>query len=250
MYDDIETGASHDYLKELVQLLKKPACLIGGWAVYYSVNERFEKRQGRPYLGSRDIDIGFDSAASLKQAGEILEKRGFRFLRFRYYKSIDRETGRELTADEERRLPMFQMVKIWVDPFVPRSDAKVEKELGFHPLDEPLLEHVFSGKARRIFSGRLMIPAPEVLLATKLKALPGRDRQDKVIKDLCDITALCLFAPGRMEELIGKAKRLADRARLSKLRTALSDGSVKASADILGLDEAVIQDLMDQIAGE
>ena len=249
MYDDIETGASHSFLKELASLLKRPVCLIGGWAVYYNVNKRFEKQRGRPYLGSRDIDLGFDSAASFKQAGSALEKRGFSFLRFRYYKSIDRETGRDLTADEEKGLPMFQMVRVWVDPFVPRSDAGVEKVLGFHPLDEPLLEQVFSspGNHTELFDGRLWLPAPRILLATKLNCLPGRDKHDKRIKDLCDITALCLFTSGDMDSLIGEAKGLARKTKLSRLRDAITDEDVQASAGILGFDAAVVRGVVERI---
>jgi hypothetical protein len=33
--------------------------LLGGWAVYYIVNENFQKATGRTYIGSRDIDLGF-----------------------------------------------------------------------------------------------------------------------------------------------------------------------------------------------
>jgi hypothetical protein len=34
-------------------------CLIGGWAIYETVNKNFTADRGRPYIGSKDIDIGF-----------------------------------------------------------------------------------------------------------------------------------------------------------------------------------------------
>jgi len=39
--------------------LKTQTCLLGGWAVYYLVNENFQKTTARSYIGSRDIDLVF-----------------------------------------------------------------------------------------------------------------------------------------------------------------------------------------------
>lgn len=251
MYDDIETKASYRHLQEIVSKLEKPACIIGGWAVFFTVNEIFEKETGRTYLGSRDIDVGFETAQAFKETGELLEKMGFRFLKFRYFKSIHKETGKELSPEEEKKLLIYEISKMWVDPFVPVSDEGIVKELGFSPLDEPLLKHVFSSKENRteLFDGKLLLPVPWILLGTKLNCLPGRDKRDKVIKDICDITALCLFAPGEMDEHISKAKEVADKSKLGKLKVAFSDERIKASAEVLGLDEAVVRGVAEKIVG-
>jgi hypothetical protein len=60
MYKEFETRTSYKYLKEVINNLKEPICILGGWAVFFHVNNKFEKEQGRPYLGSRDIDLGFN----------------------------------------------------------------------------------------------------------------------------------------------------------------------------------------------
>ncbi len=59
LYSKFETETSYQYLKRIIEVLNEPVCLLGGWAVYLTVNTRFRESQGRNYLGSRDIDIGF-----------------------------------------------------------------------------------------------------------------------------------------------------------------------------------------------
>lgn len=59
MYQDYETQISQDHLTAVFSQMKEPVCLLGGWAVYLTVNKRFNEANGRNYLGSRDIDLGF-----------------------------------------------------------------------------------------------------------------------------------------------------------------------------------------------
>ena len=59
MYREFETKTSYKYLKEVIGSLNEPICMLGGWAVFFHVNKKFEEAQGRPYIGSRDIDLGF-----------------------------------------------------------------------------------------------------------------------------------------------------------------------------------------------
>jgi len=84
MYPEFETRTSYKYLQKVISALEEPICIIGGWAVFFHVNKSFQKAQGRPYLGSRDIDLGFhlDNNATIEQMKnsslaksiEILEK--------------------------------------------------------------------------------------------------------------------------------------------------------------------------------
>ena len=59
MYQEFETRTSYNYLQKVISVLQEPVCILGGWAVFLQVNKNFQKAQGRPYLGSRDIDLGF-----------------------------------------------------------------------------------------------------------------------------------------------------------------------------------------------
>ena len=94
MYKEMETRTSYKYLQEVIKSLQEPICILGGWAIFFHVNNQFQKRQGKPYLGSRDIDLGFHAQekglenSSLVQTTTILqEKLGFKPLSFRLSKS-------------------------------------------------------------------------------------------------------------------------------------------------------------------
>ena len=41
MYRDEETKISYKYLQEVIEQLDEPICLMGGWAVYFIVNDLF-----------------------------------------------------------------------------------------------------------------------------------------------------------------------------------------------------------------
>ena len=74
-YQPSETKTSQKQLQNIFKQLNAPLCLLGGWAVYYVVNESFEKATGRTYIGSRDIDLGFHINKDWNQ--EQLEKSEF-----------------------------------------------------------------------------------------------------------------------------------------------------------------------------
>ena len=60
MYTEFETKTSYKYLKEVIGNLNELICIMGGWAVFFHTNTRFREEKGRLYLGSRDIDLGFE----------------------------------------------------------------------------------------------------------------------------------------------------------------------------------------------
>ena len=59
LYSNFETETSYSYLQKIIKTIDEPICILGGWAVYFTVNKTFQKDQGRNYLGSRDIDLGY-----------------------------------------------------------------------------------------------------------------------------------------------------------------------------------------------
>jgi len=115
MYSKNETDISYNYLKEIISKLKEPIVIIGGWAVYLSVNKKYKQEQGVNYIGSRDIDLGFNTMDSLLETANILEKNGFSLIGFRYVKDIDYETGRELTKEEAKKSPQYNIFSMYVD---------------------------------------------------------------------------------------------------------------------------------------
>jgi hypothetical protein len=203
LYEPNEIKTSERQLQKIFTQLPSPTCLLGGWAVYHIVNRSFEKANGRKYVGSRDIDIGFhlDEASTQEQLAKstfaiaigIIENMGFRSISFRLVKDFNLDTGMELTPEESTRLPLYQIFQLYVDPIVDHINPKIKALLGFVPIDEPLLSLVIQEKMHTrtiLFEKTVLLPKPHVLLAMKLNSALKRDRENKRIKDLVDIYAL------------------------------------------------------------
>jgi len=203
LYEPNETKTSQKQLKQIFKSLKDPAGLLGGWAVYHIVNKNFEKANGRPYIGSRDIDVGFHidkdwTEKRLRESGFVsaisaIEKIGFRSVSFRLAKDFDIDTGKELTPEEAAKRPLYQIFQLFIDPIVDYIHPQIKDILGFVPIDEPLLSLLFQHRmctVTDLFGRRVMLPKPELLLAMKLNSALRRDKENKRIKDVADIYAL------------------------------------------------------------
>lgn len=238
MYKEFETRTSYKYLKEVINNLKEPICIVGGWAVFFHVNERFREAQGRPYLGSRDIDLGFNIGTNLKQSAlaqtiEILTRKlKFKPLGFRLMKEINTETEEEI--GERERVPAHFIFPMYVDLIVDSIPADFRKIFGFNPIDEPLLKFVFEKKDyvfMREFEKKLLLPKPELLLAMKINSLPERDKEHKQIKDICDIFALAWYTDLNLEKI--NISKYLKRSTLKKCSKILNkEDYLKASAQI------------------
>ncbi len=207
MYKEFETRTSYKYLKEIIGNLKEPICMLGGWAVFFHVNKKFQEAQGRPYLGSRDIDLGFhikENSSDEELKGSTLNQTiitlknslGFKQLSLRLFKEINTETEEEIKGGE--LVPAHFIFPMYVDLIVDSIPDNFKKIFNFNPIDEPLLKHVFensnSTKAKE-FGKNLLLPTPELLLAMKISSLPNRDKEHKKVKDICDMFALLWYSP-------------------------------------------------------
>ena len=224
LYSDFETETSYVYLHKIIDILNEPICILGGWAVYFTVNVAFRKDQGRNYLGSRDIDLGFHlnknltkhqlKSSTIGNALPLLEKQGFKPLGFRYYKDIHIETGKELTSEQSAKTPTHDIFQIYIDPIVNELHPLFREVFGFDPVDEPLLSYIFQDKNYRTelieFNKHLWLPTPEILLATKLKSICNRTKDEKLIKDICDIYVLSWYSPRKFHQLKNDVQRLID----------------------------------------
>src|SRR3990167_9946262 len=152
MYLEFETKTSYKYLQEVIKALQEPICIMGGWAVFFHVNKNFQKAQGRPYLGSRDIDLGFhlDKNATVEQMKKsalsksldvLQNKLKFKSVSFRLLKEIHTETEEEI--GEGKVIPAHFIFPMYVDVLVDDVPAKFGDVFHFHPADEPLLRFVF-----------------------------------------------------------------------------------------------------------
>lgn len=236
MYKEFETRTSYEYLQKVIAALEEPVCMLGGWAVFFHVNKNFQLAQGRPYLGSRDIDVGFHlgknatveemKRSSLAKSIAILQNNlGFEPLAFRFFKDLHTETGKEAASSES--IPAHLRFPMYVDVIVDNIPEQFKDVFGFQPIDEPLLRYSFSEeKCRTVlkeFNRKLLLPTPDVLLGTKAHSLAGRDKQHKRVKDLCDIFALLWYGGSTPQEIAAKATRFIQlpqfRQTLAKLQS-------------------------------
>jgi len=250
MYKEFETKTSYNYLREVIKSLNEPVCILGGWAVFFHVNEKYENALGRPYLGSRDIDLGFNNGMGLKQTIKILkEKLKFKPLSFRLVKEIHTETEEEIKDGEI--VPAHFIFPMYVDLIVDDISEDFKKEYGFNPIDEPLLRNVFEENEHNImkeFGRNLLVPKPEILLAMKVNSLPDRDKGHKRVKDICDIFALAWYT-GLSVEGISLAKYLS-KQKIQKCLKTIADDDFEKAASQIGHEAEEIKRVITVICGK
>jgi len=263
LYNAIETDTSYKYLQQIVNILDDPICILGGWAVYLTVNSNFKKAEGRNYLGSKDIDLGFHIDGSLDKSQlkntamakslEKIEKDGFKPQSFRYYKEIHYETGKELTPEEIKTTPSHDIFPMYIDPIVDNIHPAFKEIFGFNPADESLLMPVFQNNIYRNelheFNKHLWLPTSEILLATKMKSLPTRPKGDKLIKDICDIYALSWYSGIDYKILKKKSRIHIDNDVIKKIQARASrEKDIFEKAQIaMDIDAKTIQTLLKDV---
>lgn len=260
LYSNFETETSYVYLQKIVNILNEPICILGGWAVYFTVNTAFRKDQGRNYLGSRDIDLGFYlnknltnhklKNSTIGKTLSVLEQQGFKPLGFRYYKDIHIESGKELTSEQSAKTPTHDIFQIYIDPIVNEIHTSFREVFGFDPIDEPLLSQVFQDETCRTelteFNKRLLLPAPEILLATKLKSICNRTKDEKLIKDICDIYVLSWYSPRKFHQLKDDVHKFVDG--LEEISGKLRSEELFKKAEIaLGIESETIKNLFKKL---
>ena len=260
LYEPNETKTSQKQLEQIFKSLKDPACLLGGWAVYHTVNKNFEKTNGRPYIGSRDIDIGFHidkdwTEKQLRESGFVsaisaIEKIGFRSVSFRLAKDFDIDTGRELTPEEASKRPLYQIFQLFIDPIVDYIHPKIKDMLGFVPIDEPLLSLLFQHKmhtATDLFGNKVILPKPELLLAMKLNSVLRRDKENKRIKDVADIYALLWHSDTDLSTLKNQLFSINSREETRKTIQALTEEDIDKVSKTIGVTTKEISRVLTEL---
>ena len=128
---------------------------------------------------------------------KTLDMMNFESLSFRLVKHFHKDTKQELTGEELRKAPLYDIFSLFVDPVVDHIHPETHEVFGFVPIDEPLLELVFVGKKYRtidLFGRKILLPLPHILLATKIKSVTRRDKEHKRIKDIADIYGLSWYS--------------------------------------------------------
>ena len=216
LYEKTETDSALDALAHITTRLPEPFLLLGGWGVFVTVNDSFNEEHGSDYLGSRDIDVCFHidptvSEAELRsctfsRALSIVQEIGYFPHGFcRFCRIIKKDTGETITETAAKTMQYHELFNLYVDMMVDNLHPLQREVFGFVALDEPILGRVFNERTgvKVNYRGvKLMIPPPVMLLATKLKSIPNREKGDKMIKDACDIYALLWHSPENYRNLL------------------------------------------------
>lgn len=260
MYDADELTSAQDALETLVEALPDTMILIGGWAVYHIVNGSYSQEHGIPYLGSRDIDVGIHVdpfwtngellSSPLSRAIEVAKGMGYGPMgSFRFCRFIQKGTDRSLTEDEAKRVPIYDLFYLYLDINVDQIHPRQAEVLGPKALDEPILARVYDediSQMVRIGEFNVRVPPSHLLLAMKLKAIPNRQKEDKVFKDACDIYALLWHSP----EEVGNVLRSVMAEYPEECRSgldAITDEVAATAAAHLGIDVETYLDVVGRL---
>ncbi|MEA3513956.1 MAG: hypothetical protein U9R34_00605 [Nanoarchaeota archaeon] len=188
MYDPIETDLSLEMLNQIMEQCKKrniPICVIGGWASYFHVNANYRRAFGQDYMGSRDIDIFFDSKSE-KEFVAIVKQFGFEKdgLAFRYEKIFNRETKEYISQEKAKSEPVFNLIYIFLDLFSNKETHILGSWWDLEPLKSISFVQINNISTADI----------NTLINLKCVAIFARDKADKENKDACDLYALLIYS--------------------------------------------------------
>lgn len=261
LYENYETEISKNVLGAVLTNVAEPVCLLGGWAVYLAVNQRYSRAHGVEYHGSKDIDLGFhfsdtESAESVQQSTfaksiKSLEQMGFTSVSYRMAQAYSRETRRSLSAREARKVPIRDLFYLYVDPIVDKIPGDFKDAMGFQPIDEPLLQAVFTeGQYDEIheFGAKIMLPKPDILLATKIAALPKREKDHKKHKDIADIYALIWYSGAALRDLQRGVLHYVSADDVKNALLDIGDKEYEATANALDADANMLKNIIDSFA--
>lgn len=260
MYPENEIEISRSNLSAVISKVEEPVCLLGGWAVYLIVNQRFNSAQGRDYIGSRDIDLGFhiDEAwsddelqkSAFARSIKTLKEMSYYGLGSRFVQHHDLETKKLLTEEEAKKRPKYEMFDLFVDPVVDKIHPRTKVLFGLDPIDEPLLANVFSGNQYTMsgyFGKEIMLPHPEVLVSMKINSALKRNKEDKRIKDIADIYSLMWYSEIEFPELKQSVQKICG-AQIPLTISKFTDQDYSAVSQAIGIEKGEISRVISEIA--
>ncbi len=121
LYDEVETKAAFESLRSLSGGFPKPFLILGGWAVFLTVDGPYRREHGASYLGSRDVDVCFHvekwwdvsrlRGCPFAGAVEAAKRSGYVPMgSFRFCKFVRRGTGEVVTEEQSRAVPLMTCI--------------------------------------------------------------------------------------------------------------------------------------------
>ena len=263
LYSRYETEISRANLSTVAANVPSPLCILGGWAVFLLTNENFKKQHGNEYHGSKDIDLGFyfneqEDEKSLKKSLfnksiTALKQIGFNPQSFRMVQIYHSETMNPLTEDESKRIPSYNLFYLYVDLLVNRIPERMYDVLRIRPASEPMITEIFEKQLYRTtaaFGVDILLPNPEVLLATKLKWVLERTKDHKKIKDIADIYALIWYTDTDISQLKKSVASLISQDSIDKIISSFTQTELKSVSNAIGVDVERIKSVLNSFISE
>jgi hypothetical protein len=267
-YANEVTELSQRQLRSVFDVVVPPICLLGGWAVHFHVNEAFEDAIGRPYIGSRDIDLGvyvdptwdqndLESSMVAESYERIRDELEYEPSRFGFIQHFHRESGEQLEENEVQEYAQHEVFPVYVDLLAstPKLDA-FQETFGFRPPDEPLLQKVFDEGASEPLSNHMAGGPPDVkiasapvLAAMKVRALPERDKSHKRLKDVADLHALLWYADD-YQSMVGATCAYLNGADVASFRERVSDSIYQRASRLISEDEDTLVQSINQFIAQ
>lgn len=265
-YAEEVTTLSESELQYLLEVAAPPVCLLGGWAVHIHVTDAFHEEHGRPYIGSRDIDLGvhvdqeWDTTTLQSKPvsttldnieSELAYNRG----RFGFYQYFHRTTTEALSDEDAANYPQHEIFRVDIDvlPSTTGLDAFAEV-FGFRPPADPLLAPVFtddrSVKLDEFVSWDAppdvrLVPRP-ILAAMKVRAFPERDKSHKRLKDLADLHALVWYGCN-FNQLRQEIKDHLTEEDITRFTSGTTNELLARAAMLIGVDTDVFRNSIQQL---
>ena len=263
LYSEHEINISKANLSTVAANVPSPLCLLGGWAVFLLANKNFKKVHGREYHGSKDIDLGFyfniqEDENSLKKSLFnksiiALKEIGFTPQGFRMVQIYHHEAMKPLTEEESKRIPAYNLFHFYVDLMVNRVPGKIHDVLGVIPADEPMITQIFEKKLYKTitaFDVKVLLPNPEIMLATKLNWVLKRTKDHKRIKDIADIYVLIWHTDTDMNRLRKSVASLITQDKINNVLAAFSDDDLKWVSKEIDVDVDQIKSVFNSFISE
>ena len=94
----------------------------------------------------------------------------------------------------------------------------------------------------------MWLPTPEILLATKLKSICNRTKDEKLIKDICDIYVLSWYSSRKFYELKQNVHGLIDG--LEEISAKVQSEELFKKAEVaLGIEAETIKNVFKMLLG-
>lgn len=258
LYDVQETDTAMEALRAISSSLPEPFLLIGGWAVYLTVNESFSKVHGTSYLGSRDIDVCFHidtgqdinalRTSTFARALDVVKEAGYTpHGSYRFCKMLRRADGTILTEETAKGFPLFEITYLYIDMMVDNIHPQHKNIFKCDPLDEPIAAQIFMDRSyvkKTLGDFYVHIPNPASLLTTKLRSIPQRQKDDKLWKDACDIYSIIWHSSESYSSIIRKVKAEYP-VDCVKARNAITNDVESRAAYHIGVDKDEFRGVID-----